>query len=143
MRLWSIHPEYLDAAGLVALWREGLLAKKVLQGRTKGYRHHPQVIRFRNQKFPVASINNYLLAVWVESVRRGYAFDKRKLGPQRRVRRIPIPAGQLLFEFMHLRRKLRMRNRKLFLATSNVKKPAAHPLFRVHNGPVAGWEKTG
>lgn len=32
MRLWSLHPSYLDAVGLVALWREGLLARKVLQG---------------------------------------------------------------------------------------------------------------
>ncbi|WP_368086417.1 pyrimidine dimer DNA glycosylase/endonuclease V [Nitrosomonas sp. Nm34] len=26
MRLWSIHPKYLDAKGLLALWREGLQA---------------------------------------------------------------------------------------------------------------------
>jgi hypothetical protein len=32
MRLWSLHPRYLDAKGLQAVWREGLLAKKVLQG---------------------------------------------------------------------------------------------------------------
>jgi len=25
MRLWTLHPKYLDARGLVALWREGLL----------------------------------------------------------------------------------------------------------------------
>jgi carboxyl-terminal processing protease len=29
MRLWSLHPKYLDAQGLVALWREALLAKAV------------------------------------------------------------------------------------------------------------------
>ena len=27
MRLWTLHPKYLDAAGLVALWREALLAQ--------------------------------------------------------------------------------------------------------------------
>ena len=36
MRLWSLHPRYLDAKGLVALWREGLLAQAVLKGQTKG-----------------------------------------------------------------------------------------------------------
>ncbi|HEU5178767.1 MAG TPA: pyrimidine dimer DNA glycosylase/endonuclease V, partial [Burkholderiales bacterium] len=32
MRLWSLHPKYLDARGLVALWREALLAQAVLRG---------------------------------------------------------------------------------------------------------------
>jgi hypothetical protein len=43
MRLWSVHPKYLDARGLVALWREGLLAQAVLRGRTSGYVRHPQL----------------------------------------------------------------------------------------------------
>jgi hypothetical protein len=43
MRLWSIHPEYLDAKGLVALWREALLAQNVLQCNTKGYKKHPLI----------------------------------------------------------------------------------------------------
>ena len=41
MRLWTLHPQYLDPRGLVALWREALLAQKVLLGRTRGYRAHP------------------------------------------------------------------------------------------------------
>ena len=41
MKLWSIHPKYLDAKGLVALWREALLAQKVLDGKTEGYKNHP------------------------------------------------------------------------------------------------------
>ena len=52
MRLWSIHPKYLGTKGLVALWREALLAQKVLQGNTKGYKIalryfglKPQIIR--------------------------------------------------------------------------------------------------
>ena len=36
MRLWSVHPQHLDVRGLVALWREGLLARKVLLGETNG-----------------------------------------------------------------------------------------------------------
>lgn len=43
MRLWSLHPQYLDAKGLVALWREGLLAQAVLAGQTRGYKRHPQL----------------------------------------------------------------------------------------------------
>nr|WP_253280607.1 pyrimidine dimer DNA glycosylase/endonuclease V [Arcanobacterium phocae] len=49
MRLWSIRPSQLDRAALIAGWREGLLAQKVLAGLTKGYRHHPQLERFRAQ----------------------------------------------------------------------------------------------
>ncbi|WP_343214776.1 pyrimidine dimer DNA glycosylase/endonuclease V, partial [Dokdonella sp.] len=40
MRLWSLHPRYLDPQGLVALWREALLAKAVLRGETRGYTQH-------------------------------------------------------------------------------------------------------
>ena len=32
MRLWSLSPRYLDVKGLVAVWREGLLADAVLLG---------------------------------------------------------------------------------------------------------------
>ena len=37
MRLWTIHPRYLDSRGLVALWRESLLARAVLRSQTRGY----------------------------------------------------------------------------------------------------------
>jgi hypothetical protein len=78
MRLWSIHPKYLDAQGLVALWREGLLAKKVLEGKTKGYKNHPQLIRFMGSKYPLEQINIFLGEVYNESLKRGYKFDKAK-----------------------------------------------------------------
>ena len=80
MRLWTLHPEYLDAKGLVALWREALLAQKVLQGGTKGYKHHPQLLRFSETKNPPAALASYLKAVHEESVRRGYKFDVSKIG---------------------------------------------------------------
>ena len=65
MRLWSIHPKYLDSKGLVAVWREGLLARSVLDGKTKGYKNHPQLIRFKNQKEPLLFLDTYLnLSIW-------------------------------------------------------------------------------
>ena len=75
MRLWTLHPRYLDSQGLVALWREALLARAVLRGRTRGYRHHPQLNRFRGAPNPVTCLNAYLRIVYDESVRRGYSFD--------------------------------------------------------------------
>jgi hypothetical protein len=80
MRLWTIHPKHLDAKGLVVLWREALLAQKVLQGRTRGYRHHPQLFRFQALRNPAAALASYLAVVHEESVRRGYHFDRKKSG---------------------------------------------------------------
>ena len=71
-----IHPRYLDAKGLVAAWREGLLAQKVLRGETRGYTRHPQLARFHAQPDPlrlIAALSRRLLAK--EASRRGYAFD--------------------------------------------------------------------
>jgi hypothetical protein len=46
MRLWSLHPSLLDRMGLLALWREGLLAQKVLLGLPAGalYAQHQAVL---------------------------------------------------------------------------------------------------
>src|SRR5262245_48015158 len=110
MRLWTIHPKYLDAQGLVALWREGLLARQVLRGRTLGYRYHPQLVRFRAQSRPLACIASYLAAVYDESRARGYDFDHRKLVSSVAPIVISETKGQLLWEWAHLKRKLRVRS---------------------------------
>ena len=141
MRLWSIHPCYLDSIGLVALWREALLARKVLRGQTRGYRNHPQLDRFNSQEFPVRSINSYLRSVWQESASRGFSFDKHKLGSTRNVHQIPVTDGQLKFELRHLRRKLRMRNRKHLASVAKVRTPIPHPLFKSRKGPAEDWER--
>jgi hypothetical protein len=141
VRLWSLHPRYLDPAGLVALWREGLLARKVLRGRTTGYRHHPQLARFRAAPRPVASIDTYLAAVCDEADRRGYRFDRTKIGRTRTRARLPVSDGQLAYEWAHLLAKLEQRRPDLRRALAGVTEPGAHPLFRVVRGPVAAWER--
>ena len=142
MRLWSIHPAYLDAPGLVALWREGLLARKVLRNLTRGYRHHPQLERFRSRPDPVATIDAYLVAVYEESVRRGYAFDRARIGRRRRATSpFAETSGQLAYEWDHFKRKLRIRNPALLRALAGLDRPRPHPLFRIVPGPVRGWEK--
>jgi hypothetical protein len=139
MRLWSIHPRYLDAAGLVALWREGLLAQAVLSGLTRGYTKHPQLLRFREQADPRAAIAVYLHAVADEADRRAYSFDRAKLPPPREVRVIEVADGQLLFEWQHLAAKLRERDARLFRAMPRT--PSPHPSFVVVPGDVASWER--
>jgi len=79
VRLWSIHPQYLDRAGLTALWREGLLAQKVLQGMTRGDRNHPKLVRFRSAADPVAAIGYYLTEGAKEAERRSYRDDPGKI----------------------------------------------------------------
>uniref|UniRef100_A0A7C2P635 DNA lyase n=1 Tax=candidate division WOR-3 bacterium TaxID=2052148 RepID=A0A7C2P635_UNCW3 len=145
MRLWSIDPLYLDPQGIVALWREGLLAKKVLEGKTKGYKNHPQLERFKKFEDPVIAINSYLYYVFLEGRRRGYNFDERKIckvGILRGV--IPVTKGQLDFEFRYLCEKLKIRNKDWFervCKDSKDKYIKPNPLFYVVEGGIEKWEK--
>jgi hypothetical protein len=140
MRLWTLHPRYLDARGLVAAWREGLLAQAVLMGRTRGYTRHPQLARFRESRSPVASIGSYLVALHEEATRRGYRFDRlRIVRPGRRVR-LAATVGQLAYEWRHLKAKLAVRDRGRLASLRGVRRPEAHPVFRVVPGRVEAWE---
>ena len=141
MRLWTLHPKYLDAKGLVALWREALLAQKVLRGRTRGYKNHPQLLRFAGTKNPPATLATYLRVVHKEAVKRGYKFNAAKIGRGRIRGRLNETRGQLLYEWRHLKRKLRQRNPKSFRDLSSTKIPAPHPLFRIMPGEVRKWER--
>jgi hypothetical protein len=141
MRLWTIHPRYLDAKGLVAAWREALLAQKVLAGRTRGYRHHPQLIRFQERTDPIVSISAFLTCLAAEADERGYHFDKGKILRRPTRGRIEETHGQLLFEWRHLRRKLKVRAPADLRKWRAVDVPEAHPLFRIIPGKVRPWEK--
>jgi Pyrimidine dimer DNA glycosylase len=141
MRLWSLHPMYLDAQGLVALWREALLARAVLRGQTRGYRHHPQLARFKAHPAPLSAINEYLQELYGEAARRGYSFDRTKIGPVRRRLPLSVSAGQLQFEWTHLLAKLRVRKPALHQKWCRIAVPQAHPLFRVRRGNIARWER--
>jgi hypothetical protein len=142
MRLWSLHPKYLDRQGLVALWREALLARAVLRGRTRGYTHHPQIERFKAHPHPRRAINAYLAAVYSEACKRGYVFDRSKIGPVREVQLIPVTSGQLRCEWLHLQQKLATRDPTMLMQMSGVPAPSCHPLFRRIPGPVASWERS-
>lgn len=141
MRLWSLHPKYLDAAGLVALWREGLLAQAVLRGATRGYTRHPQLQRFREASAPVASVAAYLRAVHHEASVRGYRFDASKLARARGIPKLSVTDGQLALEWRHLLRKLRTRSPQRYRELRRITTPAPHPLFEVVAGGTAAWER--
>ena len=141
MRLWSLHPRYLDARGLVALWREALLAQAVLKGQTKGYRNHPQLQRFRTQPSPVSAIAAYLRGVHEEATQRGYRFDAGRIAPGGTTPLIDVPQGQLDFEWRHLIAKLEARAPAWHAALGTPDPLATHPLFRTVPGGIADWER--
>lgn len=140
MRLWSLHPKYLDPKGLVALWREGLLAQAVLADQTRGYKHHPQLTRFRESPHPRQHIAAYLKLVYAESVHRGYRFNKEKIGGSTPVTLLIVSTGQLEFEWSHLVNKLKTRDPAWLTRYIDVEQPEPHPLFRVITGDIAEWE---
>jgi hypothetical protein len=141
MRLWTVHPKYLDAKGLVAAWREALLAQKVLAGQTKGYRNHPQLIRFRLHSKPAAAIASFLFGLIEEADRRGYRFDRDKILHKKVSIQIQETNEQLTYEWIHLKCKLRKRAPKIYREFFKVKTPEPHPLFQIVTGEIRDWEK--
>ena len=140
MRIWSLHPKYLDAKGLVALWRETLLAKAVLQEQTKGYKSHPQLSRFKQAKQPVAALETYLEAVFQEASARKYKFDKTKFESIKGVPPLAVTDQQIDYEWQHLLAKLEKRSPIHFDLWRGLQQPEPHPLFFVVKGPVEVWE---
>ncbi len=143
MRLWSLSPAYLDAQGLVAWWREALLARKVLAGKTQGYRRHPQLARFQAQVDPLAAIECYLWGIYQEAESRGYHFDVGKLGVRPRCPKIRVTEGQLEYELNHLRQKVKHRDGEHYQKLCDLKQPQPHPVFKVVPGGIEDWEKIG
>ncbi len=141
MRLWTIHPRYLDRLGLTALWREALLARAVLRGGTIGYRHHPQLERFRAHPAPRRAVSAYLAGVHAEAAARGYSFDRTKIGRLCAVEPITATNGQVAFEWAHLLGKLSARSPALYERWKRVDAPASHPLFTIVPGPLEPWER--
>lgn len=142
MRIWSIHPKYLDSSGLVACWRETLLAKNVLLGLTKGYKNHPQLLRFKNSEFPIDYINNYLNELYIESKKRNYNFSFEKVGIfKNNLEKLPINSGQIFYEFEHLLNKLKIRDLKKYNEIKNIKNIDCNNVFKIINGDIEFWEK--
>lgn len=140
MRIWSLHPKYLDAKGLVALWRETLLAQHVLEAKTKGYKNHPQLNRFKASANPVGAINFYLSEVYFEAEKRGYKFNRKKINWNFIPSTINVTKGQIDYEVKHLLHKLQLRDPQKFLECSKIKKFEPHPIFKIIKGNIEEWE---
>jgi hypothetical protein len=150
MRIWSLHPSLLDAKGLVACWRETLLAQKVLEGKTRGYTHHPQLDRFRAAPEPLACIAAYLASLADEADSRGYHFDRSRIHAVPATGTLPVTSGQVAYEAALLRAKIADRSPDWFESPAWVAlvradfKPAEiplNPLFVAVSGDVEPWER--
>lgn len=141
MRIWSVHPEYLDTKGLVALWRETLLAKHVLCGKTQAYKNHPQLNRFKATKSPVDLINAYLAEVYKEATNRGYNFNRNKIDWNFSSVTIEVTSGQLNYEVQHLLQKLKVRDILRYKELNKLSEWETHPLFKIVPGEIEDWEK--
>ena len=143
MRLWSVHPRYLDRQALIACWRESLLAQSVLVTPGRGYSRHPQLERFTVHDAPITAMAHYLAGYLAEAEVRGYHFNSEKIvgDPMAPVTPIPLAKGQLAYEWRHLGAKLAARSPEVARRWDAVTLPEAHPLFTLHDGPVASWER--
>ena len=143
MRLWSIDLGCLDSIGIVALWRESLLARAVLKGKTKGYTNHPQLDRFKSNEKPMAAIETYLYYVLEESLKRGFNFDNEKIRNDLidKSIKIPISQGQLDYEFELLKFKLKKRSQEYYKKTATLGKAHPNPMFVPHPGNIEAWER--
>jgi hypothetical protein len=126
---------------LVAVWREGLLAQAVLQGKTNGYKNHPQLERFRTHPEPLHAIGYYLRAVHQEAVARGYNFDLTKINHTDAALPIQTTLGQLDFEVKHLLSKLQKRSNKDYKYLVSIESIGPHPSFEIVPGDMEDWEK--
>jgi pyrimidine dimer DNA glycosylase len=140
MRIWSLHPKYLDTKGLVALWRETLLAKHVLEGKTSGYKNHPQLDRFKKSKRPIEAINQYLAEIYAEASSRDYNFDRGKINWNFKRSKITVTTKQLAYETGHLLKKLQTRDIKKHKALKSKKVIDTHPIFTLIEGEIEEWE---
>jgi hypothetical protein len=143
MRIWSLHPKYLDRKGLLALWRETLLAKKALEGKTKGYKNHPQLEWFKKARNPSDCINQYLATVHQESVKRGYNFDRSKIKWDFKPFKLNVKSGQLNYERNHSLNKLKIRDISRYKELLEKEKVEPHPLFKVVEGNIEEWKMIG
>ena len=140
MRIWSIHPKYLDTKGLVAVWRETFLGKHVLEGKTKGYKNHPQLLRFKAANNPIDAINQYLYELYIEASKRNYNFDKNKINLKFKKSNLTVTKGQINYEVNHLLNKLHIRDIKKFEELKTNTNIIAHPLFEIVEGEIEKWE---
>lgn len=149
MRVWSIHPKYCDTPRLNGMWREGLLAKAVIEGTTPkgGYRKHSQAERLKVHPDPVKLINHILYEVWKVAQERGFKYDIKKLN--KRIvdeplsTKLEVTRGQIEYEFNFMQHKIGAVDTRYKINTEEVRKNGieVNPCFKIVPGDIMDFEK--
>lgn len=154
MRLWSLHPQYLDRKGLGGVWLEGFVGLKALSKERLGYSNHPQLERFKTHINPVGALAEYLEHIASEAIsKRGYNYNLGLLDPYLQHyelgydKTIPVTQGQVHYEIEWLLDKLQ--NRGATLEAEMLLKDyhmigyqvKLHPMFHMVSGNVESWER--
>ena len=113
----------------------------MLEGKTEGYKDHPQLIRFNSSENALNCINFYLSEVYNESLKRDYSFDRTKIDRNFKPCSITVTEGQLKYEREHLLGKLAARDPERYEKLKIIKDFSPHPLFKVIKGGIEHWEK--
>jgi hypothetical protein len=139
MRIWTVHPRYLDVKGFVALWRETLLGMETLKKHVKCQHYipwykHPQLAPFKAQSDPILYISNYLYLVLEESRRRNYNFDGSKLDAIPYCENLPLIKASrevLVHEWLVCLGRYRVRSPKWFEEVKDISplEVDPHPLY--------------
>lgn len=130
MRLWSIHPKYLDKHALIALWREGLLAQKALSGKGLVDEANVQLVRFKKSANPVRAIGSYLSFVASEGAKQGCKLNhERILQPNFEAKFMTTDVAQMELEVEQLKARMKTRNKDKFKLLTDVHKFEANPVF--------------
>ena len=122
------------------------MEQKVLAGHTKGYKNHPQLIRFKKQSNSLKFIGTYLNHIYLEAKRRGYNFNEAKILMKLSASaksKMSVTSGQVEFEMIHLKKKLKNRSPADLAALKTIIKIRVHPLFIKKPGKVESWEIVG
>lgn len=160
MRVWSIHPAYLDTKGLVASWKEGIQGLNALRnprkpnGKWAMFAHHPQLIRFKRFENPELCLSEYLHFIADEADRRNYNFNRNLILPRldENPYQIWITCGQLIYEWDFLSHKVTCRtgfweygkptiNGKSTVETIASWSCVVHPMVVLIPGDIECWEK--
>jgi hypothetical protein len=140
MCLWSLHPEYQDPRGLVALWREALWCRRFSE--VKGaVMSPPSIGSFSGFGVARRPLPRYLYVVYAEAERRGYHFDVQRIPSEGHVDCVEVTHGQLAYEREYLKQSCN-RSPSWLTSIESASIPKPHPLFCIVSGTVAEWEVT-
>ena len=120
-----------------------MLAKHVLEGRTKGYTQHPQLNRFKAADNSLPLIHYYLEEVYKEAMHRNYRFDPSKFEVIEKPSGLTVTVGQLNYEMQHLLNKLQLRDKERYEQIKQLIVVEPHPVFNIIPGDVEDWEIIG